>query len=149
MSLCLRSDYEIYDRWWTLDRISWNVYLPAKTEGIVAGKTSAITKRKHSCRVSINSDGEWNTYGVSGRQAQDDHGRTLVIVHQRPEVAGRVFDRPFRDDVLSGFGVALRQRVHNNNDYRQPRSRFRLSRAGILPRAVRIGGTRRPLGRNV
>jgi len=47
------------------------------------------------------------TYRVSGWQAEDDNGRTLIIVHERPKVAGRVFEGPFSDDVLSGLGVAL------------------------------------------
>lgn len=59
-----------------------------------------------------------DTYRVPGWQAQDDDGRTLVVVDERPEVAGRVLDRPFRDDVLSWFGVALRRRVHTyKNEY--------------------------------
>lgn len=47
------------------------------------------------------------TYRISGRQAEDDDGRTLVIVYKRPKVAGCVFEGPFSDDVLSGLSVTL------------------------------------------
>lgn len=68
--------------------------------------------KKKNMKISEHdeSDRPTKTYRISGRQTEDDNGRTLVIVYERPEVAGRVFDRPFRDDVLSRFGIALREK---------------------------------------
>lgn len=46
---------------------------------------------------------------VLGRHAEHDHGGGLVVVDHGPEVALRVLERPLRDDVLSGFGVAIHE----------------------------------------
>lgn len=90
-------------------------------EGIVAverddegGLYGYIIAGRRKTRRGANQKTNF-TYRVSGWQAEHDDGRALVIVHQRPEIAGRVLDRPFRDDVLSRFRVALEKiKIFNN-----------------------------------